>query len=153
MTYGTFFQSRSRPADQCSTRAVNRALEFCTSGTATCRGLWNIHATSVSIRTSSATTATTGRNPGTEDTFHGQVSTQRGHGTAATRKQAKDVFGQSSSTRDHGLSGSGRAAWLNGNRQREQCNWNTVLIACCGRNCRKPINCWYRKNLDCLNAQ
>lgn len=153
MTYGTLFQSSSRPADQCSTRAVKRALEFCRSGTATCRGLWDIHATSVSIRTSSATTATTGRHPGTEDTVHRQVSTQCRHGTAATRKQAKDVFGRCCATRDHSLFGSGRAAWLNGDSQREQCNWNTVLIACCARNYHKRMHCWCQRNLDCLSVQ
>lgn len=146
MTYGTLFPSSSRQANQCSAGAVKPAPGFCTSGTATCQSLRDVHATSVSIFTSSATTTTTGRNPGTEDRVHCQVSAQCCHGTTATRNQSKAVFGRSSSTRDHSLSTNGRAEWLNGDSQREHCNWNTVLIVYCARNCHKPINCWYRKN-------
>lgn len=153
MTYGTLFQSSSRQAYQCSTRAFKRALEFCGIRAGTCQGIWDVHATSVSIFTSSAATATTGCNSGTEDTFHCQANTQRRHGPTATRSQSKDVFGRSRSTRDHSLSTSGRTEWLNGDSQRERYNWNTVLIAYSTRNCHKPINCWYQKIHDWLTTQ
>ncbi len=153
MTYGTLFQSSSRRAYQCSTRACKRALEFCGIRAGTCQGIWDVHATSVSIFTSSAATATTGCNSGTENTFHCQASTQRRHGAAATRNQSKDVFGRSRSTRNHGLSPSGRAEWLNGDCQPEHSNWNTVLIVYSSRNYHKLINCWYLKIRDWLTAQ
>jgi len=153
MTYGTLFQSSSRRADQCGARTFKRAGEFCGSSTATCRGLWDVYATSVSIFASSATTTTTGRNPGTKDTFHCQVSSQRRYGTSATRNQSTDVFGRSRSTRNHGLSSSGRAEWLNGDCQPERSNWNTVLIVYSSRNYHKLINCWYLKIRDWLTTQ
>ena len=146
MTYGTLFQPSTRTADQCSARTVKRAAGFCKSCAATCRGLWDVYATSLSISTSSATTATTGVNPGTEDTFHRQVIPQSHYVTAATRNQSKVVFRRSRSTCDYSPSASRRTVWLNGGCQLQPFSWNTVLIAYSLRNCLKLINCWYQKN-------
>ena len=153
MTYGKIFQYGSCQANQCSARTFKQAPGFSRSCTATCQGLWDVYATSVSIFTGSATTATTCGHSGTKDTFHGQVNTQHRHGTTATRNQPEDAFGRSSSTRDRSLSASGTAAWLKGNSQREHYNWNTVLIVYSARNYHKLINCWYQKNHVWLSTQ
>jgi len=153
MTYDTLFPFSPRQAYQCSAQAFKRALECGGSGTAACQGIWDVHATSVSIFTICATTATSCCDPGTEDPFHGQVSTQRRCGTTATRNPSKNVFRRSRSTRDHRLSTGERIAWVNSDSEREHSNWNTVLIAYCSRNYHKPINCWYPKNHDGLSTQ
>ncbi len=153
MTYGTLFQSSTRQADQCSPRAIKRDLEFCRSCTATRQGTWDVHATSVSIFTSSSIRATAGLYTGTENTFHRQVSAQSRDGTTATRKQSKDAFKRSTSDCDLRLSTSGRPGWLSGDCQSEPSNWNTVLIAYSLRNCLRLINCWYPRSLGWLTTQ
>ena len=153
MTYDTLFPYSLHQAYQCCARAFKQALECCGSGTATCQGIWDIHATSVSIFTICATTATTCCHPGTEDTFHGQVSTQHRCGTTTTCNPSKNVFRRSRSTCGHRLSTGERIAWVNNNSEREHANWNTVLIAYCTKSCHKPINCGYPKNHDGLSTQ
>lgn len=150
MTYGTLFRFNSRQANQFSTRAFKRTLEFCGSRSATYQGLWDVHAPSVSIFTNRATAATTGRHSGKEDSVYCQVSPQCHCGPTATRHQPKDVFGRNSPSRHHRLFTGGRAAWLNGNSPSELSNWNIVLIASFSKNCYKPINCWYQKHHDRL---
>lgn len=153
MTYGTLFQFNTRQADQCSARAIKRDPEFRRSCTTTRPGIWDVHATSVSIFASGSITATAGHNSGTENTFHRQVSAQSGCCTAATRKQSKDVFRRSSSDCGHRLSASGTTGWLSRDCQSEPSNWNIVLIAYSLRNCHKPINYWYQRNHDWLIDQ
>lgn len=145
MTYDTLFPSSSRTAGQCSTRAVNRGRKFCTSCTATCQDLWDVHATGVSLFTRSTTTATTRCHPRTEDTFHRQISAQCHHSATAIHPRSKADVERSRSISHHSVSVPGKTQWLNGNSRREPFNWTTVLIACFARNCHKLINCWYQK--------
>ena len=153
MTYGTLFQSSTRQADQCSSRAIERTLEPCRSCRETCRSLWDVHATSVSIFADCSNTATTSFNPGEEDTFHRQVSAQCRCSATPTRQRSPDVVRGFGTARHHRLLASRRTQWLSDDCQPKQSSWNTVLIAYSLRNYPRPINCWYPRNLGWLTTQ
>ena len=152
MTYGTLFQSSTRQANQCSSRAVERALEPCRSGRETCRSRWDVHATSVSIPSGRSISAPSRRHSRAEDTIHGQASTQPDCCPSRACASSAHDIGRGAAGSDFRLPSSGRPEWLSGVSQSERCNWNTVLTAYSLGNCHRSINYWYPTDLGRLTT-